>query len=76
MRPAQNGDGVRAHRGEPIQEERGTVDASRLSPGQATIAEELRAALRDVDQAGIDRFFEDVDSIVDQDPTPRFWKDF
>jgi hypothetical protein len=52
------------------------VDASRLSPGQATIAEELRAALRDVDQAGIDRFFEDVDSIVDQDPTPRFWKDF
>lgn len=44
-----------------------------LTPGQIALAEELRALLRDVDQAEIDQFYQDIDSIAD--PTSRYWPD-
>ena len=44
-----------------------------LTPGQIALGEWLRAATRHVDQAEIDRFFAEIDAIVD--PAPRYWPD-
>jgi len=42
-----------------------------LTPDQIAEAEQLRAALRNVDRAKIDRFFEEIDAIAD--PVSRYW---
>jgi len=55
--------------GEPV------AELHPIRPRQFVRREVLQAALRGAGEIDPQRFREDVDSVVDQDPTPRFWRD-
>ncbi|HEX3239149.1 MAG TPA: hypothetical protein VHR18_03310 [Solirubrobacterales bacterium] len=46
-----------------------------IRPRQFVSAAALQAAFQGVGEIDAKQFFEDIDSIADQDPTPRFWDD-
>ena len=46
-----------------------------IRPRQFVPVAAIQASLRGVGEIDAKQFFEDIDSIADQDPTPRFWDD-
>jgi antitoxin (DNA-binding transcriptional repressor) of toxin-antitoxin stability system len=46
-----------------------------IRPRQFVPVATLQAAFRGVGEIDAKQFFADIDSIADQDPTPRFWND-
>lgn len=46
-----------------------------IRPRQFVPVATLQASLRGVGEIDANQFFADIDSIADQDPTPRFWDD-